>query len=917
MKSKISPETVESLINGLNKENDEQSNILKICSIAKMGSYDQDAHAISGSHFCSSIKEYLNVNSGKSSAELVKDLGFEIERFSRIYKDIHTVKCHATLNDNTAKDGRLTVLKEGMHLGQFVLDVIEKREQIEKKQLLLLRGPVGSYKNRLLQYIYLYLYHKACERDEHSVNLDSSEQATILPIYIDMARYENNGTVRLAYGTELTVDGLLDKLGSIVGLANKDNKAPVIIFDNVRSFVCGLEDVYNRITSFINNRSNKCWIVTGVDTLIAATNRKYCGDLANWEKNYENVIKISSLNLDRERESEEFIGNCIDIFKCNKRDPKDVRDQLIDLRFVALDAYNLKEILNYVDAKAVDKRISETLAQIYAKYLGADVDEECIHEAFLYDYDESVSAFPRRSIWWKFAVEHRSLLDYLVAKYYHNCLKQAFCSGTEALLPDVALTNSINRFLRAMLTPDEWVKLVLYVYNNLDKLSPTGASSFGEKTIAQLIYLIGRVPSDAERILKKRQQDVVGEILGCLKSCFEEAVSKSRAENPEGDEVRINHFLLRTVLVDMIKRGNKGALNEYLKLLIADRVAADVNVGYHLDYYGDVTVEEKDRHKSLIGVVLTDLPHKGVNTLRKLGLELEADLENENDFGKKVCMITLNMFTYCELITKRSARCFDNMSSMQEKCLLFLNSFLELSEKRQCGLDREVMSYFYRIRDGFERSLNKNPRYFELTTRLSKARTGWLQRGVNDAESISTHMYNAWLMASIYLPEEYDGDSELEGRYDKEQILRLLLVHDVGEAIIGDIVPGEKSPEQKEIEKSAVASYIKQLFPAKTAENLIFLWNASETAGSNNINARIAKDIDHIQAVYQYCCYVAQKPALFNKEDWDGWARYLNTSTQIGANIVRDAILDNVEFQKISQLAQQIRLVKEHLKENK
>ena len=119
------------------------------------------AYSISSAHFCPSIKEYLNSRNRKSSSSLANDLASEIEKFSALYKDIHTVKqCGESLHNKVEKRGSLTVLKKDTHLGQFVIDVIEScvdTENADNKYHLMLRSPVGSYKNRLLQYIYLYL----------------------------------------------------------------------------------------------------------------------------------------------------------------------------------------------------------------------------------------------------------------------------------------------------------------------------------------------------------------------------------------------------------------------------------------------------------------------------------------------------------------------------------------------------------------------------------------------------------------------------------------------------------------------------------------------------------------------------------------------------------------------------------------
>ncbi len=881
-------------------------------SVVSFKTLSELAYGISSAHFCPSIKEYLNARNGKSSSALTSDLVSEIEKFSALYKDIHTVKQYSdSLHNKIEKRGSLTVLKKNTHLGEFVIDVIESckdTKNVENKYHLTLRSPVGSYKNRLLQYIYLYLYHKGQKDGADTAAVGKA--AALLPVYVDLSTYENGGTAKCGKCGELNVTSLLAKLGEIVEDASGINLAPVIIFDNIRSFSCGIEKAYNEINSFVMNGANKCHIVAGVDTLTATTNRTYLGELAK-DKNYTNVIKISSLNLDRESEAIEFIDNCLKICQCDISDAQDLREKLIQLKFVALDAYIIKKILKYMETRSLVGINTDTLSKIYAFYLPAHIDDNCFKEAYLYDYDDSIDVFPEMSKWWGSVIEHRSFFDYFVAKHYYNCLKKVLDSGGEAALPDVVLTDSVNRFLRSMMTKKEWISLVDFVHGNIEKFSATAKGAYGEKTIAQLIFLVGRVPSIYDRDLKRSNS--IEEVLCLLKAKFEEVFSSRDMREPE--DLKINYFLLRTIQVDLIKRGNMDILNEYLTTLISDEIAAEVNIGYHLDYYGDITLEERHDVLSSIGVVLTDLKQKGVNSLRKLSLKLEHDFNCGAAKKEKFCMLTLNLFTYCELIMSRKfSRSFDHMPNHKEKCLYFLNCFFELIDGDSQGLDPCIIKSLSATRDLLERNLNKNPRYLELIDGLNKTRTGWQERDVPNAESIAAHMYNAWLLAMIYLPEEYEGEADLSGVYNKEKILNLLLIHDVGEAMIGDIVPEKKSVTDKEREKSAEETYVKLIFPYSTAEELVSLWNASESKGSNDINARIAKDIDHIQAVYQYCYYVTTKSDMFKPDDWNEWTKSMLASTKMGMKIVYDAILDNAEFMKNKTLAKHINVFKESLK---
>jgi putative hydrolases of HD superfamily len=71
---------------------------------------------------------------------------------------------------------------------------------------------------------------------------------------------------------------------------------------------------------------------------------------------------------------------------------------------------------------------------------------------------------------------------------------------------------------------------------------------------------------------------------------------------------------------------------------------------------------------------------------------------------------------------------------------------------------------------------------FELAGRLKTLkRQGWIDRGVDQPESVADHTFRLALMAMIMSSR----DSEL----DSERCVRLALIHDLPETIVGDITP--------------------------------------------------------------------------------------------------------------------------------
>ncbi|XP_063091113.1 5'-deoxynucleotidase HDDC2 isoform X4 [Cavia porcellus] len=100
--------------------------------------------------------------------------------------------------------------------------------------------------------------------------------------------------------------------------------------------------------------------------------------------------------------------------------------------------------------------------------------------------------------------------------------------------------------------------------------------------------------------------------------------------------------------------------------------------------------------------------------------------------------------------------------------------------------------------------------FLRLVGRLKRVpRTGWVYRNVENPESVSDHMYRMALMAMV------TRDAHL----NKDRCIRLALVHDMAECIVGDIAPADNIPkeekhrqeEEYETQSTAEARFVKQL----------------------------------------------------------------------------------------------------------
>ncbi|CAK7326476.1 unnamed protein product [Dovyalis caffra] len=117
-------------------------------------------------------------------------------------------------------------------------------------------------------------------------------------------------------------------------------------------------------------------------------------------------------------------------------------------------------------------------------------------------------------------------------------------------------------------------------------------------------------------------------------------------------------------------------------------------------------------------------------------------------------------------------------------------------------------------------------------------RKGWLNHGIKGPESIADHMYRMSLMALIA------GD--LPG-VNRERCIKIAIVHDIAEAIVGDITPsdGVPKPEKSRMEQAALNDMCEVLGGGMRAEEIKELW--AEYENNASLEANLVKDFDKVK----------------------------------------------------------------------
>ncbi len=137
--------------------------------------------------------------------------------------------------------------------------------------------------------------------------------------------------------------------------------------------------------------------------------------------------------------------------------------------------------------------------------------------------------------------------------------------------------------------------------------------------------------------------------------------------------------------------------------------------------------------------------------------------------------------------------------------------------------------------------------FFHIAGKLKQEkRRGWLDRGVKDAESVADHCFRLALMAMVFAGKQ---------KLDVCKAMKMALVHDLPEAICGDVATRIKEELQKipnrekdEKEKKALEEELLLLprEPAAEVRALFEEFNARETK-----EARLVYELDRLEAIFQ------------------------------------------------------------------
>jgi len=135
----------------------------------------------------------------------------------------------------------------------------------------------------------------------------------------------------------------------------------------------------------------------------------------------------------------------------------------------------------------------------------------------------------------------------------------------------------------------------------------------------------------------------------------------------------------------------------------------------------------------------------------------------------------------------------------------------------------------------------------EYVARLKELRrAGWVQRGVSDPESVASHSYSVALLTMMI--------ADLRGLNTLDAV-RMALIHDLAESIIGDLTPEMKMRmgDLEERERRFFEDLVK-LMPRELAETYLDSWRRF-SSGEDEVS-RLVREVDKLERGLQAVRYL-------------------------------------------------------------
>ena len=765
-----------------------------------------------------------------------------------------------------------TVEKAGEKIGyehllnglyQAVLDARESKNP----KILRIRGVAGSDKNAITQLLYLRL---ACD-------VRSGEEDDYAPFYVNLNHYTSEH-----YPEQEDAKSSLERDAApfLKFCASHPQRIPILFVDGVKKYNLGDYNLDFFLYDLIKPLSSIRYVVAIEDgSVINSRRQRVAANFASGGFSY--TVRMESLYLSGREEARSYLNEFTQIYGGGS--PEKIYEHLRKMGFNCIDTYQLRLCLGRdLDLLSRADNLAHLYQLICSEELGGEQEQLALGEQWAFDFAYTGEPLPEISGALKRLLSaHDSMQEFFIARWYLSRIREGSLSKDQL---NMVMPKGVTRFVVPMLNRSVGDE------NRVLNLIEQEYAGMGLMAQSEMTYWLGRIKSES---LAKRAERM-------LLRYYEDQKEKTKGMAPTGVKYRNSFFLLRGIAVSLIVIGHVDVSEEYITSLIQNDTANEINRGFHLEYYGD-----KPYLPVYDTLTLLDDITVGKRTLDHLITANEQSIGSEN----LPHIFDLNLFTICSLLQARVETpnpniTFDLKDYLEKACrqiewyLLNNRSFPIFCE------------YLEMVQGDFQTRLESeetewNTLAAETYTKYTKriCRTGWVERGVREPETDAEHMYHAWMLAMMFLPKTLPDYPE----YSKEKILNLLLIHDVAEAITGDIPRPEKTEStenyeyhKQEEEKQMAIFLLRGSYPGMSnlPPEFYDIWKMWYDQGS--INGCIAGEVDLIQTMYQMLTYATTQPDCFRDDDVRRWMRdRAEIRTAPGVSILNSVVLKNKDFEEI------------------
>jgi 5'-deoxynucleotidase YfbR-like HD superfamily hydrolase len=293
-------------------------------------------------------------------------------------------------------------------------------------------------------------------------------------------------------------------------------------------------------------------------------------------------------------------------------------------------------------------------------------------------------------------------------------------------------------------------------------------------------------------------------------------------------------LLQRSAYISLAYLGDSEAAHDYIHGLLTDADKDDMNRGFHLEYYGDIEYQPGNP------LLSTD---EDLHACPHVTNALVACLSNESSTKplaaiQAVTLASLARHRHAEGLLDRVARlwiqkCFsavlNRLSDLRDVCAFLQAASAELGQ----------MFVVERYVDGL----------YELKY---QRRAGWAD--IQPPESVAAHSYLVELLAKLFVPKTLAY---------RPRVLNLVALHDLGEAVTGDIPHPERTEDAKQRETRVVRriAHFGALLGSPELMSLTEDYNVFEGRNDSDATAA-AQDLDRLDLLIQLMRYKRENPSM-------------------------------------------------------